>query len=174
MKHLYDPCKDMEWQLSGYLDNSLSSSERQQVEQHIDECEACRGFLDNLNDLGLRLRAEADVVFAPMNFEAGVWQQISSLRSVEQESRLLWLSLSASAGLAILVIAGMVSPVGALVLDILRLSGHLLGYGWMFVSHMVQGQFSVVAWVAVAGGLLVVLAGSALHWLSRQPSWGRS
>lgn len=166
------PCLGMVPQLSGYLDDALSDDERHQVQIHLGQCESCRLFLEDIGVVQEQLRRETGSLFAPENLEAVVWGQIGGLRSLEQKSRLLWIGLLASGALALIVVAGAVSPLGGVVMSVVRLMAQLSGYGWTLLSHLLQMQSTVIAWVVAVGGLLAISSAGALRWLSRQPSLG--
>lgn len=174
MERYKGPCAEMSSQLSSFLDDELPEDEFAEVERHLAECAGCRAYVQDLRNLQSKLRFEMEEVFAPSHLDFDVWQQMSGLRMMQQESRLLSVGLVSSAGLAVLVLAGFISPLGMLLLGMARLMTRLMRYGWLLLVHLLQGQLAVVGWIAVVGVVLAAVASLALRWLNTEPSLGRS
>lgn len=164
----------MSLQLSSYLDDELSKDEFSEVEHHLAECQDCRAYVLDVQSLQSQLHWEVGEVFAPSHLEFDVWQQMSGLRMMQQESRLLSVGLAASGGLAVLVLAALFSPLGMMLLDMVRLLARLTRYGGLLLAHLLEGQLAVVGWVAVVGVIFAAVAGLALRWLNTEPFLGRS
>lgn len=64
---------------SGYLDNALDDATREQVNQHLEECPACRRVKENLEAVSLLLR-NAPRSNPPENLWARIEKEIRSAR----------------------------------------------------------------------------------------------
>lgn len=64
---------------SGYLDNELEPSEREEINLHLAECPACRSAKENLEAIGLLLR-NASRANPPENLWARIQKEIASKR----------------------------------------------------------------------------------------------
>jgi predicted anti-sigma-YlaC factor YlaD len=53
--------------ISGYLDNSLEASERNEVQKHLEHCEICSAILDSARNI-LILTADERVFELPLGF----------------------------------------------------------------------------------------------------------
>ena len=54
-------------QISGYIDGTLSASERAEVQNHLDHCEICSAILDSTHNI-LVLMADDRVFRLPVTF----------------------------------------------------------------------------------------------------------
>lgn len=70
-------CNDISSELSAYLDGELTASERQTVDTHLRECDACRSELTALSSVASAL-SEMPALAAPQGFGAAVRAQINS------------------------------------------------------------------------------------------------
>jgi len=60
-------CKHVWEYISGYLDNSLEASERNEVQKHLEHCEICSAILDSTRNI-LILTADERVFELPLGF----------------------------------------------------------------------------------------------------------
>jgi len=60
-------CKHVWEHISGYLDNNLEASERNEVQKHLEHCEICSAILDSTRNL-LILTADERVFELPLGF----------------------------------------------------------------------------------------------------------
>ena len=60
-------CKHVWEYISGYLDNNLEASERNEVQKHLEHCEICSAILDSTRNI-LILTADARVFELPLGF----------------------------------------------------------------------------------------------------------
>ena len=60
-------CKHIWEYISGYLDNSLEASERNEVQKHLEHCEICSAILDSTRNI-LILTADERVFELPLGF----------------------------------------------------------------------------------------------------------
>jgi len=60
-------CKHVWEYISGYLDNSLETSERNEVQKHLEHCEICSAILDSARNI-LILTADERVFELPLGF----------------------------------------------------------------------------------------------------------
>jgi hypothetical protein len=60
-------CKHVWEHISGYLDNTLASSELEEVQKHLEHCEICSAILDSTRNI-LILTADERVFELPLGF----------------------------------------------------------------------------------------------------------
>lgn len=60
-------CKHVWDYISGYLDDSLENSKRNEVQNHLDHCEICSAILDSTRNI-LILTADERVFEVPLGF----------------------------------------------------------------------------------------------------------
>jgi anti-sigma factor RsiW len=60
-------CKHVWEYISGYLDNNLEASERNEVQKHLEHCEICSAILDSSRNI-LILTADERVFELPLGF----------------------------------------------------------------------------------------------------------
>jgi len=60
-------CKHVWEHISGYLDNNLEASERDEVQKHLEHCEICSAILDSTRNI-LILTADERVFELPLGF----------------------------------------------------------------------------------------------------------
>jgi anti-sigma factor RsiW len=60
-------CKHVWEYISGYLDNNLEASERNEVQKHLEHCEICSAILDSTRNI-LILTADERVFELPLGF----------------------------------------------------------------------------------------------------------
>jgi predicted anti-sigma-YlaC factor YlaD len=60
-------CKHIWDYISGYLDNDLQDSERNEVQKHLEHCEICSAILDSTRNI-LILTADERVFELPLGF----------------------------------------------------------------------------------------------------------
>ncbi|WP_433964409.1 anti-sigma factor family protein [Tunturiibacter gelidiferens] len=60
-------CKHVWEYISGYLDNNLEASERNEVQKHLEHCEICSAILDSTRNI-LILSADERVFELPLGF----------------------------------------------------------------------------------------------------------
>ena len=60
-------CKHVWEYISGYLDNNLEASERNEVQKHLEHCEICSAILDSTRNV-LILIADERVFELPLGF----------------------------------------------------------------------------------------------------------
>ena len=60
-------CKHVWEHISGYLDNNLEASERNEVQKHLEHCEICSAILDSTRNI-LILTADERVFELPLGF----------------------------------------------------------------------------------------------------------
>jgi len=60
-------CKHVWDYISGYLDNNLEASERNEVQKHLEHCEICSAILDSTRNI-LILTADERVFELPLGF----------------------------------------------------------------------------------------------------------
>jgi anti-sigma factor RsiW len=60
-------CKHVWDSISGYLDNNLEDSERNEVQKHLEHCEICSAILDSARNI-LILTADERVFELPLGF----------------------------------------------------------------------------------------------------------
>ena len=60
-------CKHVWEYISGYLDNNLEASERNEVQKHLEYCEICSAILDSTRNI-LILTADERVFELPLGF----------------------------------------------------------------------------------------------------------
>ena len=60
-------CKHVWGYISGYLDNNLEASERNEVQKHLEHCEICSAILDSTRNI-LILTADERVFELPLGF----------------------------------------------------------------------------------------------------------
>jgi predicted anti-sigma-YlaC factor YlaD len=60
-------CKHVWEYISGYLDNSLETSKRNEVQKHLEHCEICSAILDSTRNI-LILIADERVFELPLGF----------------------------------------------------------------------------------------------------------
>jgi anti-sigma factor RsiW len=60
-------CKHVWDHISGYLDNNLEASERNEVQKHLEHCEICSAILDSARNI-LILTADERVFELPLGF----------------------------------------------------------------------------------------------------------
>ena len=60
-------CKHVWEHISGYLDNNLEASERNEVQKHLEHCEICSAILDSTRNI-LILTADERVFELPVGF----------------------------------------------------------------------------------------------------------
>jgi len=60
-------CKHVWECISGYLDNNLEASERNEVQKHLEHCEICSAILDSTRNI-LILTADERVFELPLGF----------------------------------------------------------------------------------------------------------
>jgi anti-sigma factor RsiW len=60
-------CKHVWEHISGYLDNNLEASERNEVQKHLEHCEICSAILDSTRNI-LILIADERVFELPLGF----------------------------------------------------------------------------------------------------------
>ena len=60
-------CKHVWEHISGYLDNNLEASERNEVQKHLEHCEICSAILDSARNI-LILTADERVFELPLGF----------------------------------------------------------------------------------------------------------
>jgi anti-sigma factor RsiW len=60
-------CKHVWEYISGYLDNNLEASERNEVQKHLEHCEICSAILDSTRNV-LILTADERVFELPLGF----------------------------------------------------------------------------------------------------------
>jgi len=120
-----ESCTAVKEQLSAFRDGELTIAEHLDVGQHLNQCDACRRELDELNDLGQLLRDEAAVVSAAVGDEPvkhGLAGAVVSRVLAEQEQawparvrdafddmHLVWAGLCATA--AVVVCAGLAAGI---------------------------------------------------------------
>jgi len=60
-------CKHVWEYISGYLDNNLEASERNEIQKHLEHCEICSAILDSTRNI-LILTADERVFELPLGF----------------------------------------------------------------------------------------------------------
>ena len=60
-------CKHVWEYISGYLDNNLEASERNEVQKHLEHCEICSAILDSTRNIVI-LTADERVFELPLGF----------------------------------------------------------------------------------------------------------
>ena len=60
-------CKHVWEYISGYLDNNLEASERNEVQKHLEHCDICSAILDSTRNI-LILTADERVFELPLGF----------------------------------------------------------------------------------------------------------
>lgn len=60
-------CKHVWERISGYLDNTLASSELEAVQKHLEHCEICSAIIDSTRNI-LILTADERVFELPLGF----------------------------------------------------------------------------------------------------------
>jgi predicted anti-sigma-YlaC factor YlaD len=60
-------CKHVWERISGYLDNTLASSELEEVQKHLQHCEICSAIIDSTRNI-LILTADERVFELPLGF----------------------------------------------------------------------------------------------------------
>ena len=60
-------CKHVWEYISGYLDNNLEASERNEVQKHLEYCEICSAILDSTRNIQI-LTADERVFELPLGF----------------------------------------------------------------------------------------------------------
>jgi predicted anti-sigma-YlaC factor YlaD len=60
-------CKHVWERISGYLDNTLASSELEEVQKHLEHCEICSAIIDSTRNI-LILTADERVFELPLGF----------------------------------------------------------------------------------------------------------
>ncbi|MEX2416039.1 MAG: zf-HC2 domain-containing protein [Paenibacillaceae bacterium] len=77
--------------ISAYVDNELSEEERQQVEDHLENCLQCRAILSNVMDIKSQIFAAFHSIEVPETIENDVLQAIGFGNSANTSKQRYWL-----------------------------------------------------------------------------------
>jgi anti-sigma factor RsiW len=105
------PCQDYKKWIDDYLDGELSQDQVIELNQHLDQCEACHQHLHELEKTVLLLKSQAHVK-APGHFVGSVMQSLPKASLVEKMKR--WMKghpLLVAASLFILLMAGSIMTI---------------------------------------------------------------
>lgn len=101
-------CEDVLEGLSAFQDDELDLARSREIQQHLDGCPSCAAALDEMKDLGERLRAEAPYYRAPDSLRVRVtqaaWSNASRSRDAARRAgSTTWGWLSAAAAVAVVI-----------------------------------------------------------------------
>ena len=120
-----EPCKKIENLIEPYLDDELSQSKKEKVEQHLGECDSCQMALEALKLQGGLLREEIEAEAEKVDFtgfEDRVFQRIREerppsfaeragawIREVAYYYRAVWITSLATAVLLVAILVPLLS-----------------------------------------------------------------
>lgn len=82
-------CREAERRLPGYLDGAISSRDHARLRQHLADCDACRGQLEDYHHLASRL-AQVEVVAPPFELAVNIRVQIAKEQPPWVRARRMW------------------------------------------------------------------------------------
>lgn len=150
----------LEEQLSAYLDGELSLEERQQVEEHLAACPACRSLFDELKELQSAFTTEMFGLPEPAGLEGQIMLAVAAEnRQRKFEKWGMTIPFMAAAVFILLVIA-----VGPVLFHFLR-SAWTIGKALLYTGSHVLSGMPVFATTSVT--ILLVIIGISIWTLRR-------
>lgn len=146
----------IENQLSAYMDNELSETERQQVEEHLDTCPGCSALLTDLSGIKNQVFAAYHSIEAPGGFEDRVINAIGLHATRENGTKgSIWLlvplvSVLCFISIVLVVLGSYLFKIGSIMLkvayNLIHVFGDVLGSHTYIIAGLIG--FSIVLIVA--------------------------
>lgn len=150
-------CETTQALLSAYVDDELSVTECQLVEEHTKQCPNCQRLYDELRVFSASVANLMGELTAPSRLEERVIQVILDGNQAAQTRRLSYVYLACTALALIGLIGLFISPLGFMVRMLIHL-GSATFHGVFMVSYSMGhvGLLILVIWCLLFGGVAMV------------------